>query len=53
MTVKELIKLLHKADPEDIVMTWDPDEDGLAEVSGMLFGGNDHIVELQTDEVED
>lgn len=50
MRVRDLIELLQKADPDDEVKAFNADDQGLAPVTGMLYGGNDHVVELCTDE---
>ena len=52
MNVKDLIELLQKAEPEAIVLTYDGDTDCMEEITGMIFGGDGKVVELQTDEID-
>ena len=51
MKVKDLIELLKKAPPEADVLAYDPNSESMEEVTGMIYGGSDFIVELQTDEL--
>jgi hypothetical protein len=48
MTVKELIELLSKLDPELRVRAFDPDENDYASVTGA--DSDEFFVDLQTDE---
>lgn len=49
MTVKQLIDLLQKANPEAIVRAWDGDSGDKEEVTGILY--DDAEVEIQTDDI--
>ena len=53
MTVKELIERLQTLPPDDIVKIYDADTEQLEAVSGYLYEGNDHIVELCSDDMQD
>jgi hypothetical protein len=51
MTVKHLIEMLNNCDPNDAVVSYNGDSEQNESVSGMVYGGADHIVELQTDDL--
>lgn len=54
MTVAELIERLRKLPDQCAqVLTYDADAREVVPVSGMVYGGNDGIVILQTDDIED
>jgi hypothetical protein len=55
MTVKELIMQLqdlvkHGLNENDIVKAFDGDSGQMEEVTGFLYGGSDHVVEICTDD---
>jgi hypothetical protein len=50
MTVKGLIEMLSKANPDDVVMAFDPESSKAEPITGMTYGGADGVVELFTDE---
>lgn len=53
MKVRELIEMLQKANPEDEVKAWDAESEQMESVSGMIYAGQDGIVELCTDDPND
>lgn len=50
MKVADLIDRLSKLDRNDVVKIYDADTGGFAPVTGMLYGGGDKIVTLQSDD---
>lgn len=54
MTVRELIERLSALpDQEAMVITWCAEVNDAVPVTGMLYGGDDGVVELQTDDPTD
>ena len=54
MTVKELIEKLQSLPDQDAdVLTYDADAQDLVPVTGMVYGGDDKVVALQTDDPAD
>lgn len=54
MTVKELIEKLQALPDQDAeVLTYDADAAEIVPVTGMVYGGDDKIVALQTDDPND
>lgn len=52
MTVADLIAKLQELPDHDVeVLTFDADAGEVVPVSGMVYGGEDKIVILQTDEI--
>jgi hypothetical protein len=54
MTVAELVQRLRALPDQDaVVLAFDPDAGEIVPVTGMVYGGNDGVVELQTDDPND
>lgn len=49
MTAEDLIAMLQKCNPTDVVETWDPDCEMDMPVTGMTYGGRDGKITLYTD----
>jgi hypothetical protein len=52
VTVRELIEMLSKAPPNAKVRAFDPESNEHEEITGMVYGGTDLCVDLQTDDIE-
>lgn len=53
MRVRELVeKLSALPDQDAVVLAFDADAGEIVPVSGMVYGGDDRVVALQTDEIE-
>ena len=50
-TVESLIKMLQGLDPEGVVLAYDADAEGYCPVSGIVYGGEENEVYLQTDDI--
>lgn len=53
MTAADLIQMLRKAAPTDVVKIFDPNSQQMEEVTGMLYGGSDGVTELCSDDPDD
>ncbi len=54
MTVRELIERLQALPDQDAeVITYDGDAEDMVPVTGMVYGGTDKVVALQTDDPTD
>jgi hypothetical protein len=50
MKVSHLIKLLQNCHQDDEVVAWDADSESWEYVTGLVYGGEDGLVEIYTDD---